>query len=432
MATQSIPVPQLLLDVQNPRLGQVQSQNDAIVEVIERQGEKLVVLARSISELGLSPLENMIVLKHRKQFIVLEGNRRITAIKLLANPDLAEGTEIEGAIKRIAKAAKVRVKAVDCVIADSREQARVWISLRHLGQAGGAGVVPWGAREATRFNTTPGSQAAKGLAFLDAVEAGYPDDLNLLDLVEIVGDGKLTTLGRLIADPDVRKHFNYSEIDGLGLFGNDADDVKPAIVAMLNDVAGKVTVSQLKNKAQRKAYIKKLPKINPKVATHEPKPLEAPVVASPTKPAATTTKRKRKKKPTPLLADVDLENLGARVKDVLGEVQTLDIEQFPNAVAIMLRALLELTVDQLHDNQGWKKNTEFKNRLRKALKLLDSTEKDPQYQNLRTGLQDGSSLYAVTTLHAYVHNPYFHPTNTELRSIAANLAPFLKSVDAVA
>jgi hypothetical protein len=432
MATQMIPVPQLLLDVQNPRLGQVRSQHDAIVEVIERQGDKLVALVRSISELGLSPAENMIVLKHRKQFIVLEGNRRITAVKLLANPDLAVGTDIAAPIKRIAKAATVRVKEVECVVADTREEARVWISLRHLGQAGGAGVVPWGPREATRFDTKPGSQAAKGLAFLDAVEAGYPDDLNLLDLVEIVGDGKLTTLGRLVADPDVRKHFNYSEVAGIGLFGNDAAAVKPAVDRLLRDVAGKVTVSQLKSKEQRKKYLKSLPKIDAKADEHEPKPLNAgSSTTPPTKPAA-QVKKKRRRKPAPLLADVDLQNLGTRVEDMLGEVQTLDLERFPNSVAIMLRTLLELSVDQMHENKGWKKSPEFKNRLRKVLRLLDSTEKDPQFQNLRTGLQDGSSLYAVTTLHAYVHNPYFHPTNTELRSIAANLAPFLKSADAVA
>jgi hypothetical protein len=35
----------------------------------------------------------------------------------------------------------------------------------------------------------------------------------------------------------------------------------------------------------------------------------------------------------------------------------------------------------------------------------------------------------VATLHAWVHNPNFHPTASELRSVAHNYTPFLTALD---
>ena len=57
--------------------------------MIEDQKEKLVNIANHIVYNGLNPLKKILVTPHSNmRYIVLEGNRRITAIKLLENPNL--------------------------------------------------------------------------------------------------------------------------------------------------------------------------------------------------------------------------------------------------------------------------------------------------------------------------------------------------------
>lgn len=103
MEWETLSVGELELDVQNPRHEPVTSQRDAILEIIANQRQRLVVLAGDIKEHGLNPTKRMMVIENGKRYTVVEGNRRLTAIKLLNNPDLAKDTPIAAAIKRIAK-----------------------------------------------------------------------------------------------------------------------------------------------------------------------------------------------------------------------------------------------------------------------------------------------------------------------------------------
>src|SRR5207244_4297196 len=120
------PTSVLLLDTENPRHESVESQRDAILALIEDQGPKLVRLAADISEYGVSPIDRFLVMKHRRNYVVVEGNRRIGSIKLLENPDLAEDTPIYREILKVASTAVVPTE-VDCAVAPTREAARHWM-----------------------------------------------------------------------------------------------------------------------------------------------------------------------------------------------------------------------------------------------------------------------------------------------------------------
>jgi hypothetical protein len=418
----------LLLDPVNPRHEPVRAQDEAITAIIEEQGSKLVALMASIAEMGLSPADRMIVIPEKRSHIVVEGNRRIAALKLLDNPDLAADTAIERAVNRVAKERSVTISEVQCEIAKNRDEARPWILLRHDGESDGAGTVRWGARQAARFNARPGSQAAKALAFLEAVDAGYPDDEVMRELAEQVGRERLTTLGRLVADPAFRARAEFEHDDDEMQFHHDAAAMHDLIERVLRDLSGDYNVSQLKSKPQRETYIKKnLPKLKASTRLKSPAPLgEHPSKPSPEPKPKPKPKPKR---PERLLKGLEIENLGTRIPTVLAEIQRIKVEDFPNAAGILLRVLLELSVDQVIKDNGWSYNQKFKERLRKVLNEVDPSGKDKRFTALRTGLQDGTSLYAVATLHSYVHNAYVHPTASDTRRIAANMADFLAELD---
>jgi hypothetical protein len=425
MEFRTIPVSQLMLDVQNPRHEPVPSQREATVALIEDQGDRLTRLGRNIAENGLNPMERMIVLKNGRNYTVLEGNRRLAVLKLFNNPELANGTELESAFKELAKEAKPPT-AVECTVAPSREAAAPWIKLRHGGQAEGVGVVPWSALASSRFDVKPGSQAAKAVSLIDTIQLAYPKNESIQADLKTVAKERLTTLGRLVSDPNFKAHVGMKEdSEGHPIFFFKAPDLESSIEQLLKDLATDLTVTKIKTKDLRSKYIAKLPE--PKQSARQNDATALTPSNSKKKPRRKPARRRSK--PTRPLENLDLRNLGERIETILGEFQTFDLVKFPNAAALILRAIVEFSVDEALSQQGKSTNGEFKTRIKRALHLVDPTDKDDTYQAVRTGLTDGTSLLAIATLHGYVHNPQFHPTASEVRTIATNYEAFLAGLN---
>ena len=86
----TVKVGSLLLDSKNARIpaGRRSDDERALVhELVER--EDVRGLGASIAKLGLFPNERLVVMPQGRRYVVLEGNRRVAAVKLLINPELA-------------------------------------------------------------------------------------------------------------------------------------------------------------------------------------------------------------------------------------------------------------------------------------------------------------------------------------------------------
>jgi hypothetical protein len=416
----------LMLDLGNPRHATVRGQRDAIQALLE-DSEKLLALAKDIAEHGLNPLDVFLVAPGRADlFTVLEGNRRIAALKLLSHPELARPHPSEAKFRRLAATAELP-EEVRCAVASSREEAQHWLELRHTGERGGAGVVPWSTEAQRRFTGHRGTQADRALAFADAVSQAYPHNANLQANIAKVRKERLTTLGRLVSDPYVRERMGV-ETSEQGLAAHYApQELEPLLERVLADLAGTLTVSALKAKPQRRDYIDGALSALPTGANYQSDPQL--LKSTPTAP------KRRRRRPSAsvsakhILSNVTLSSLGSRVESVLDELKRLDVDQFPNTAAIVLRAVIELAVGQVHAEKGWTADQELRKRLQRCLRELDATGKDPKYQAIRLGLQDATSPFSIRTLHGYVHNVHFHATPTEVRGIAANYEPFLQDLD---
>lgn len=431
MRTTRINVTDLMLDVRNPRHERVKTQREAIRSLLEEQNDKLVKLAKDIVEHGMSPIDNLLVMPGRQSmFVVLEGNRRLAALKLLANPGLAAGHATERRFRELAAQASELPEEVQCAVVGSREEAHHWQVVKHRGELDGAGTVRWGSEQQQRFAGRRGTHADRALAVLDAAERSYANNDELMKNLATVRSGKITTFGRLMSDPYVRDVLGLEFVDGELLSHYSAKDLEEPVETILNDLAGGLTVSGLKLKEQRRNYVDEIKgtMVKSKATWNsDPAPLK---VAS--KRRRRTRKKSKKDDETSkrLFSEVELTNLGSRVGDILREVKTLDVDQYPNAAAVLIRVVIDVAVTQVYAEKSWKVgNTELKTRVKRCLREIDPTEKELQYQPVRAGLADGTSVLAVSTMHGYVHNPHYHPTGTEVRSISANYAPFLQSLD---
>lgn len=431
MATKSIPVGQLLLDLENPRYGEVRSQAEAMLAIIAHQGQKLVNLAEHIGLNGMNPADLPLVMAKGKNFTVLEGNRRLAAIRLLDRPQLAAGTIWETAFSKLA-AELDGPASIDCSIMVDRDEARPWVLLRHAGESKGVGPVPWGTAERERFEPRPGTQSFQALSFIEAAKAAYPDDAEMHSDLEKIRDERSSTLGRVLNNAEFKRRIGTATNDGQFMSRFSAAALHDLVRMLAADFAHHKGVSSVKLKEQQVAYIDTLPAPESKDELPKPAPLDSRPVRSVSGRKGGSGSGKPKPKSNRLMKDLNVSKLTPRLNAIVSEVRTIDPDKLPNTSAILVRAVLELAVDEFVEGKTLSKSKDFKDRVRAALRQVDPTEKDRAWQPVRTGLQDTSSLHSVNTLHAYVHHGSYNPTAGDVRNMWANWQPFVQALNDLA
>ena len=153
--TTKVPVEQLRLDPENPRLaGESRSMTDeAIVARLYRAAE-LDELLQSITANGYMDIEPLVVMSdpdsRNDKLLVLEGNRRLAALRLLREPALAgrvassEGLRIT--IPQLDGSLRATLNQVSVYPVASRERARPFIGFKHIN-----GPAKWDAYAKARF-----------------------------------------------------------------------------------------------------------------------------------------------------------------------------------------------------------------------------------------------------------------------------------------
>ena len=112
---------------------------------------KLEELAESIVASGYRPFDPLIGARQKNQIVVLEGNRRVAAIKLLLNPDLGPEKirpRWRALAARLTADARDKMSKLDITVYPNRDDVDVesYIGFRHV-----TGVLPWPAFEKASY-----------------------------------------------------------------------------------------------------------------------------------------------------------------------------------------------------------------------------------------------------------------------------------------
>ena len=122
----------LSLDSKNPRLAQVNQQateRELLEELVSK--EDVYSLAKSIVESGYFPNEVLVAVRENSKIVVVEGNRRLAACKLLISPNAAPST-VQGKFKSLsANANLAQLKEIPICIAPTREATHALVLKRH-------------------------------------------------------------------------------------------------------------------------------------------------------------------------------------------------------------------------------------------------------------------------------------------------------------
>jgi hypothetical protein len=381
-----------------------------------------------------------------KRFVVLEGNRRVTALKMLAEPALAEAVLLSAQMKNLRKwssayRARGEIETAPCVVFDTREEADPWIVRRHRGDQGGAGVVRWGATESARFDARRSGNRSPELQVLDFVsDRGRGLDATTREKLHNVS---ITNLKRLIRDKQVRDALGITlGADGQVFRRFPENEVLKGLVRVVRDLANdKVKVADIYTAGDRKTYLAGF-KASERAAPAKALPAEQSLIgggtvdATPAGDALAAGSRTPRPRQTLIPGACACAVNGAKLRNIYGELRRLRLEDYPNAISVLLRVFLELSVDDVIEKaklmtEEQASNSKLRHKLTKVADHLAS-------QQALTGKQAKAAKKVatdqhliggnVTTFHEYVHNKEFSASPTDLRTAWDNLQPLFEAI----
>ena len=161
-----IPISNLKLDFYNPRLPKSKQGKDekTVIEFMLLEAATLELML-AIAENDFFAGELLLVVEDENdkgKYVVIEGNRRLTAVKLLHNPELTSVKKI--ATKEIVDNAKYKPTELPCLIFEDKSKILKYLGFRHI-----TGIKSWRLLEKARYLfELRNSDDFKNLSFLDA------------------------------------------------------------------------------------------------------------------------------------------------------------------------------------------------------------------------------------------------------------------------
>lgn len=451
---QRIKISNLLLDLENYRFPPQSSQREAIREMLKDKGGcKLYNLAKDILNEGLNPSDTIIVApleeeaSGRIQYKVLEGNRRITALKLLAIPEIIEWTGYNSLKGKFMKLHKVYaanpISSVECVFFYNEADAYLWIKRKHATGQQGEGTEMWNSTMRQRFDQAINGKKSVVLQTLDMLRnapQATVDDMLLLDQLNS------TNLSRLLDDPYVRERIGIKKHNKQLVSLRDRNEVETMLLAIVRDISRPdFKVADIYTKALRQRYIDDLCQIIhiPNTTTEHEWIIDPQPANDKTNPTVENVKAKeanaKQRGRNSLIPDglnLPIPSEHARAYYVFKELKALSVKKYPNTVAVMFRVFLELSINvyletfnllrdgQLTANEGATPNLHGNvNRVINDMMCKNIINKDLQ-RGIKAELTNTNSPLSIDSLNAYVHSAHFFPLSEHLQTGWDNVQPF--------
>lgn len=448
-----ISISTLLLDTYNPRIRHGQDQKDCIVRIL-RDRDNFLSLLKDIAANGLS-IEHIIISKNETgKWIVRDGNRRVTALKLLNRPSLAlPDTALVNLITRIQNAHIENIpKKVNCMTCDDEDTISSFLMRKHTGANAGIGQKAWSAVLISLFNlhagiTDQNRRAAQLLLWAEENGLQIEDDFPITTLTRGLNADTLEIIGFEIKDecliPTIPIQKAYAIVE-----------------RVINDIAhGHINVKRdseegsIFTKENQRKYFRKVRDLfsdMPDTSEQEPKSNQAPTenqlqnepnTNNQLQETFSADKKQRQKKPIkpawdrPCIfgrrkgsaPDFIIPDSEPKAISVVAELKGLNPTGTPIATAMMLRYLIELSNAHYRQVNSLRQLDTLHKSIANSAEHMKNTGLVSQEQLdviLRYTLSEQSMLH-IKTLQAYIHRANFHPNGQAINTFWDEIGCFV-------
>lgn len=413
------------LDLRNSRFSRdAQSQTDALELMLNTAGDYCLDMLRDLTRSGrMNSSDTPIVIARDGRYVMMEGNRRLTCLRLWTDPALLRQDEslekqyLSRVERLIEDSAYAPPSILRVAVAPDEADADVWIERKHTGGSGGAGTVEWGAamKDRRRARNDP-TKASRAMAFVELVSGEYAEEPDVLVALETVRSARYTFIQRFVDRSVVRDMIGLDFSEGKMTFRHGAELSLPIIRQVLSDFAqpkaesGKTWARELDTVDDFRKYLNKYSHLLPGKgdagadtaggAGHEPQGAAGSTGARSGGGQGTASNGghsgggsqghgngeaeandSRPPRPTPgrehILRGLVLDKFTPRIQEMVRQTSLLSVQRQNETVSVMLRVILDLTAYQFLMSHG-EKNVpkDLDKRIKSAIKIIDPQASD--------------------------------------------------------
>ncbi len=460
VSEKSLPIVQLLLDCENPRFSTVKkTDEEAFSAILNKWGDNIVNLSIDIAKIGLMPSDFLYVTPHgQEKYIVLDGNRRLAALRILSRPSLLKGTSLERRINDVQSAVNKPnnniPNEVMCCVFETRDDAAIPIQKRHSGSDEGRGPVSWGAEEKERFRQRQNGQKTPKIHLL------------LLDFlrenrVPVPENFAITNLERLLSSPEVCKALGLNRKAVPLTCSSKKTEFIHVMDEIIKKLSSKGSVHEVYHKSDRLKFIKefdlsRLGTVPEWIVDVKARPLaqelpqETETKERKSVPASSQTSETNSKKTSKVSYSSDERKflipqtfklpptVPVKLLNLVKEMKSLDVEKYVNTVGVLFRVLIELMVTlYLKKNEETSRKKKIDYDSRTLVQKISSTKdllvehdifSDKELFAITQAVTCPGSPTSTASFNAYVHDPFLQPSAFELKVGWDNWQRFLKAL----
>lgn len=457
MKEKTVSINSILLDTINPRFDPVSNQSEAVLSLLDKCGDKIVKLASDIISMGTNPSDIVICTEEKLPsgktvYVAKEGNRRLLAIKAIIKPETAINANWRQKFARLAHSAggigktpkKLRVQVYSL---EEEDIMKHWIAIKHDGENGGAGTVPWGSEEKSRFTGSGRNQ----FAVLVKTWLGLRPNISQDDKSKIAS-APITTLDRILSSAQGRVILGVSFEDGKLHATRRIDNVANNLLEVIRDLTTpdpsnprkkKINVSDVKNTEHIQRYLSKFERDDDSL----PSPVlinldsneRSQVESSTGLPAQTHGSRGVRATPSAAsltylrnkLRALDRVVSNGKLKKLISEMLQIQIDKMPLVYCFAFRSLLDISAHVFaHNNQIRTDGVKLKDLISQC-KVKISTCSNWNSGSPKNWVNDGVSvlssntMFSITELNNLVHGTIQIPSYDSILAYAPRVIPFL-------
>lgn len=335
---------ELIVNPENYRFDAVDDQEQAIDLMIEEKGLEIFNLAKDILDNGLDQAKDIRVLSiSQDKYLVLDGNRRITAVKCLHNPSIIKDNNVRSKFVKLGNASHRIPVTIQCFIYDTEVNASKWIKLDHTGKNSGIGQDPWGSAEVDRFGYKFEGKISPAMQAVQAVEKATGIPLNTKKL-------KISTINRIFSNPEARSFLGIDVKNKIMLFTADENEVIDRLSKLFSKVINdNVAVAEVYDSGLVIKFMQELFGSKPELLNEQKALFTDPTTTQSDSENENSTNGIKFQKKTGTLLKKDWitdneyrEYSGSdKVKALLKEMKSLDPQVYPTTLIPSIRVLLE-------------------------------------------------------------------------------------------
>ncbi len=412
---------EIKLDKKNPRYATRKNKQENVSNFMIKHTKLSYIndMVKDVALNGLSPLDAIAVFKENNQYIALDGNRRILALKIIFdNNEIVIPHSTKDILDEYGEYAKskVNIDKIEVFVFENRDNAKKWLDRKHTSDFGGASPQDWPTLEKKIF------QEDKLGLFIsaNADEAGVTYDDYAINVKYTIWERFFTSdFSRRWLGVTYNKELKEFEI----IKKKQLFERMRAIVSATKNA--ELNFQKVNKKTDK---IKTIKMINEKYLSETKFDTDFKI-NSPTKASKIKKKKNKLIKNIKNLNDyIDNEKLNT----ILAQINKLNIKNYTELISMSIRPLIEITcweylTRELKKSNEWFKKNDLKDRIYTTITEIEKTQFEARnkttMKKIKINIED-----LILATNGDIHDVQFVSTKKELEDNLKRVTILLEEI----